>query len=179
MKLSKANEETLKGLAKLLKNILEGAPFGQSAEIKGLEKDLRQLRKNLKEMPEPEMATAEFSKEGVAETYANLDNTSKDAWRIVVFAEMKERLALPDGDEARIGPNETLRELNLIDCKAVNQCAKIDFIEPQVGQIESEFEETPAFYANPKQIEAKSALIGVKFDGPDENRTLALYRKKS
>jgi hypothetical protein len=133
MKLSKANEETLKGLAALLKMLKSDdivimtsgtSQLNEEANklVLALEKDLRQLRKNLKELPEPEMANAEFAPPSKPE----------DWMRVLVFKELKERLALPDGDEARIGPAETLRELNEIDCRAVNHCAKIDLNGPAV-----------------------------------------------
>lgn len=56
MKLSKPNEDTLKGIAKFLKE-LKDPPLSNPDSIvnqaKALEKDLRQFRASIKDMPEP------------------------------------------------------------------------------------------------------------------------------
>lgn len=116
MKLSKSNEETLKGLAKLLKDFSEGAHPGDMSHINGLAKDLRQLRKNLKELPEP------------------------------------------------------------------NPCAEVALeIEPQVGKIESEFEDSATIFVNPDQLAKQQSLLGVRYphQGTTPQHTVPLYRKKT
>jgi hypothetical protein len=49
---------------------------------------------------------------------AKSNGTPPDWMRKWVFDEMRERLALPDGDEARIGPDETLQEMMTVSAKA-------------------------------------------------------------
>lgn len=53
MKLSKPNEDTLKGIAKFLKLVSTHENDVLSDTAKALEKDLRQFRASIKDMPEP------------------------------------------------------------------------------------------------------------------------------
>lgn len=69
MKLNKASEDTLKGLAKLLKNLKEDDPAvtlsNYQSQVKALDKDLRQLRKHLGALPDVAQATADFRQPNV------------------------------------------------------------------------------------------------------------------
>jgi hypothetical protein len=185
MKLSKANEETLKGIAALLKKLksddivimTSGTSYANeeaSKMVVALDKDLRRLRANLKDMPEPVTVQSSEPENPCAEV----------AKSIVIDLAYESLKQIQDTYVETFGPLDPNIMSNDIQYHVIEiikaaDPKKVETIEAQVGQIESEFEETPVGYANPSQLTIKSALVGMKYDGPDTIRSLPLYRKKS